>query len=261
MIFTHTINTEDKVRALSILLEEIEHANILNVENKNSKIEDLKSVCYEIDWHINQSIEFAKTNYLREERIILLIEHGKQLIKIQKTYEKELIKLGSKRDLENEYEINSAFDFELIPKNEITLLSNAIEIEKRIREALKETKFNNESKTLLEAISNENYYFYYEVGALFAQGFIKREVIKFGYVFYYKAIQFDKIEHLSEYIKEEVLKTEKSVRQYISATLNEKGKKNFYNSKNQMKNIIEFCKKNNYEITNDFKTRYEIFID
>jgi len=196
MIFTHTLNTKDKVHSLSTLLEEIEHASILKGENKNSKVEKLKSVCYEIDWHINQSIEFAKTNYLREERIVLLIEHSKRLRKIQKTYEKELIKLGSKRDLENEYEINDAFDFDLNPKKEIVLLSNAIEIEKRIREALNETKSNNENTP----VRNKNYYFYCDIGALFAQDFIRREIAEFGYVFSYKTIQFDKIEHLSKYI-------------------------------------------------------------
>lgn len=256
MIFNITLNTKDKVKSLAVLIEEIKLANILNIEDENLRIENLKSVCHEIDWHINKSIEFAKTTYLREERIALLIEHGKRLKISQKMYESELIKLGSKRDLQNEYEINKAFDFELNPKKEITLLPNAIEIEKRIRGTLEKVEFNNESKF----VSDENHYFYCEIGALFAQGFIKKEIEEFGYVFGYKNNRFEKVEHLSKFIKEDVLKTKKSVRQYVSATLYENGKKNFYDSKSQMKNIIEFCNQNNYKITDDFKSRYEKLI-
>lgn len=238
MIFTHTLNTKDKVRSLSILLEEIEHANILSLENKNSKIENLKSICYEIDWHINQSIEFAKTNYLREERIVLLIEHGKRLKKIQKTYEKELIKLSSKRDLENEYELNTAFDFDLNPKREIIPLENAVEIENRIRRAVSQIKkpFTEEA--------------WFKVGLCFAEGKMEKYLLNGVMNPNWSARKIAEELNLPECQK------------YFLGTLNNydstksNSSKNIFNNLNNIEKIIEYCNDNKISISESFRNRY-----
>jgi len=260
MIFTESLNTIDKVRSLSIFLGEINDLDILNISNDDLKINHLRSVCFDIDRYINIAIEFAKTNYLTEERIILLIQHAEKLKNKQNIFENELTKLGSPRNLEQEYEINSAFDFELEPKLEIKLLPNAIEIERRIRDSI--TKNNSDVNSNKNSYSKKPFPFYCEIGALFAQGFINRVVDKNrGYLFFYKDCSFEKIEHLSKYIKKDILNAEKEVRQYISSTLNKKGEKNFYSSEKKMNKILEFCKTNNYTVTIEFNKKYKNLID
>jgi hypothetical protein len=136
MIFINTLNTKDKVTSLATLIEEIKYANILNEADKKLKIKKLKSTCFDIDTFINEAIEYSKTIYLKEVKIYLLIEHGKRLKEIQKSFEIELENLGSKRDFQNEYELRAAFDFELKPINKIDYIENAHIIEKRIRTEL-----------------------------------------------------------------------------------------------------------------------------
>lgn len=243
MIFIYTLNTKDKVRSLSVLLEEIKHENVLHIENRESKIDALKSVCHEIDWHINQSIEFAKTNYLREERIVLLIEHGKRLKKLQSTFEKELIKLGSERDLENEYEINSAFDFELLPKKDHQQLPNSIEIEIRIREALKVLNSDKNNSTKDKA--------WFKIGLLLATGELKPLFEENNNNATQTALALvDKIG------------IKKTDRPYISDSIYDRGiSKNIYKRLDWMKAIVNHCEKENLIITSEFKTKYKVILD
>lgn len=98
---------------------------------------------------------------------------------------------------------------------------------------------------------------YCEVGSLFAQGFISKD----KEFFYYKEERFERKTELVKYIKAEVLKANKSVRQYVEATLNEKGQKDFYNSKGMMKKIIEYCKYKNIIITSEFQSKYNDLIN
>ena len=136
MIYNLTLNTKDKVNGLATLIEEIKGANILDKPDKKFKIEELKSTCFYIDNFILNSIEYYKREYLEEGRIQLLIEHGKRLKELQKSFETELIRLGSKRDLQNEYELKTAFDFNLDDGKKKPFLSNSVEIELRIKEEI-----------------------------------------------------------------------------------------------------------------------------
>lgn len=165
MIYINSLNEKDKVSVLATLLDEIKAANIFDNLNQEAKIEDLKSTCFIIDNFINQAIEYYKREYLEEERIILLIEHCKRLKEVQKSFEMELISLGSIRDLQNEYELKTAFDFKLTPMNSLkekALLPNAIEIEKRIKEAI-----NNHDFKTIKPYKNKPWF---KIGVLLATG-------------------------------------------------------------------------------------------
>lgn len=102
-----------------------------------------------------------------------------------------------------------------------------------------------------------NFPFYCKIGALFAQGFISKKTLKgIGSEYFYKEEKFNTPNQLSIYIKNEVLKTEKQVKQYINGTLKENAEKNFYNNKRLMKNTIEYCNENNIKITPEFLSKY-----
>jgi len=59
---------------------------------------------------------------------------------------------------------------------------------------------------------------------------------------------------LATYIQKDILKTEKSVRQYIDATLSgNNNKKDFYKNKKLNDNTINYCERNNIKIVEDFK--------
>jgi len=90
---------------------------------------------------------------------------------------------------------------------------------------------------------------YVEVGALFAQGFI----LKDKETFFYRTLKFTTCSALSIYIKNEVLNTENSVRQYVNDTINGHGQKNFTSNKTMMKNIVNFCKSKGYNIKKEFE--------
>jgi len=131
-----------------------------------------------------------------------------------------------------------------------------------------ESKFKEVLTNLIENI-NDNYlkyktentdevkgeYFYCQIGALFAQGFIKRETNKgIGATYFYKEKSFESINKLANHIKKEVLKTRRAVRQYIDATLSgNNNTKDFYKNKNLNENTISYCKTNNIKIVEDFK--------
>ena len=136
MIYINALNESDKVTSLATLLDEIKAANIFDKPDRKSKVESLKSTCFYIDNFILNSIEYYKREYLEEGRIQLLIEHGKRLKELQKSFETELIRLGSKRDLQNEYELKTAFDFNLDDGKKKPFLSNSVEIELRIKEEI-----------------------------------------------------------------------------------------------------------------------------
>ncbi|MFB9056663.1 hypothetical protein ACFFU9_07895 [Mariniflexile ostreae] len=103
-----------------------------------------------------------------------------------------------------------------------------------------------------ETITNPHFKklpFYCEIGALFAQGFI----YKIGFDYYYKEMKFESINKLSKHVEKEILKTNKSTRQWINDTVQNTGIKNFYASNNRMQNIIEYCEIKGIEIKPDFK--------
>jgi hypothetical protein len=190
MVYNLTLNTKDKVSALAVLIEEINEAETLEISDKKSKISGLKSTCLNIDFFINQAIEFSKINYLSEERIILLIEHCKDLKQIQKSFEKELVNLGSNRNFQNEKEIRTAFDFELEPKTEINFLLNAIEIEKRIRteiESCQTSMVKNQYENIF--INDKAYELFLTLHNLYKE----RKKYLADYSFLYQAMQKDNL--------------------------------------------------------------------
>lgn len=105
-----------------------------------------------------------------------------------------------------------------------------------------------------EIKSNKKQYpFYCQVGILFAKGQIQFKNQKF----YFCNKPFVSIAKLSKYIKEEVLKTDKSVRQYINDTIYNTGTKSFYKSYTMMKKIVDYCNDNSIEITTEFQDIYD----
>lgn len=143
---TQSLNTKDKIKALSIFISEIENSNSLELDSQQ-KINNLKRICFLIDQYINESIDFAKTTPLKSERIDMLISETIILKKIQFECEENLISLNSKRNILDENEIKVAFDFELDKKREIVFIDGADEIEKRIRVGI--------NKSLTPILKNE----------------------------------------------------------------------------------------------------------
>jgi len=139
--------------------------------------------------------------------------------------------------------------------------------EKQLNLKMKQVLKKNANKEQISKNYNDNKgtkYFpkpplqYLEIGSLFAQNYISEDKGRF----YYRKKCFDSKTEIEEHIKSEVLKNKKvAIRQYIGATLNKKGQKNFYQSKKMMKNIIEYCKLNNIEITEDFQSKYNDLVN
>lgn len=105
-----------------------------------------------------------------------------------------------------------------------------------------------------ESTTNKNHYpFYCKVGALFAKG----QILFKNQKYYYCNNSFISIAKLSNHIQNEVLKTNKTVRQYVNDTIYNTGRKNFYKSYTMMKNIVDYCNNKNIEITTEFQDIYD----
>ncbi|WP_396633607.1 hypothetical protein [Maribacter sp. R86514] len=121
---------------------------------------------------------------------------------------------------------------------------------------------NIKSVVLLEMnaiISNiQKHHFYCEIGALFAQDFIKKTTVRgLGATYFYQSKEFSSVNSLSDYIREEVLKTSQRVRPYIKDTLNNNGEKNLF-KKTQLNKIIEYCNEKKIVIAPDFQNKIDI---
>ncbi len=62
------------------------------------------------------------------------------------------------------------------------------------------------------------------------------------------------------FVKDEILKTSKSVRQYIDDTTKNEGAKNFYSLK-FMKKTIEYCNYHKIKVTEEYKSKYNSLKD
>lgn len=100
--------------------------------------------------------------------------------------------------------------------------------------------------------ANADFPKYCEIGSLFAQGYISKN----GFNFYYKELKFESAKKLAEYLKDEVLKIDTDVRQYINDTLTDNGQKNFYRSKGMIKKVFSYCEANNIKTTQFFQSKY-----
>ena len=108
------------------------------------------------------------------------------------------------------------------------------------------------SKKAVYRVDNiDEFPFYCQIGALFAQGFILQKKNNF----FYKNEQFDSISQLSKHIQG-VLKTKKETKPYINSTLTGYGIKNFYNSFIKMNRIIKYCEYQKIAITHDFENKF-----
>ncbi len=238
MIFYRALNTVDRVTSLATLIEEIKAFEILDESNRALKIERLKSICFDIDSFINRAVEYAKTTYLKEERIYLLIEHSKRLKEIQKAFEIELLSLGSKRDFQNEYELKTAFDFELDPIKPTQLLPNAIEIENRIKRAIKNHDF--------ETIKPYKDKAWFKIGVLLATGELKAIHIENG-----------KNATKTTMILVDKVGIKKTDRPYISDSIYNSGKtKNIHKRLGWMEKIIQHCREKEFIIDPSFTEEY-----
>lgn len=96
---------------------------------------------------------------------------------------------------------------------------------------------------------------YVKIGALFAQGFMKIE--KGNQPKYiYKNKEFDSRSQLAEYLKNQVLRSDIAVKQYVTATLNlaENSSKtnNFYKNLTLINNTISYCEEKGIEVSADY---------
>lgn len=92
---------------------------------------------------------------------------------------------------------------------------------------------------------------YVRVGALFAEGRIKKK----GFDFFFDGKKFKSANQLAKHLKDEVPNLPKSVRQVVGDTLNEVGKHNIYTLQ-RMKNTIKYCNQHNITIVNSFQSKY-----
>lgn len=110
-----------------------------------------------------------------------------------------------------------------------------------------------------EIPKDKSYPDYCLIGALFAQGLIRKQnIIETGnYKYFYEDLEFKDLKTFCDYLQTNILKKEIKIRQYVSDTLSESGIKNFYKSAIMMKNIIDYCNHNNITLTEEFKSKYE----
>ncbi|PWE00998.1 hypothetical protein [Marinilabilia rubra] len=104
--------------------------------------------------------------------------------------------------------------------------------------------------------------FYVKIGALFAQGCIKKSKSYFYLTENNtdtgteKETMFTTVSDLARAVQS-MLGTKKQVRQYINHTLNHQGTKNFYDSKRMMEKINLYCEENGIKTTPEFKERFD----
>lgn len=144
-----TLFGKDKIHNINNLVTKINGDYEIIKQNFKDEltIEYLKKQCLLIEEFILDVITYAKTTPLEEKRLRVLIWNVKSANSIQKKFEKKLIQLKDKRDIDIESAVFAAFDFELDDDNEykeIKYLPNALEIEERI---LNETGWEKEKRT------------------------------------------------------------------------------------------------------------------
>jgi hypothetical protein len=98
---------------------------------------------------------------------------------------------------------------------------------------------------------------YLEIGSLFAKGLIYEE----KGLLYFGEKKFERKVDINKEIRLTLQNKEVNFRQYVEATLNNKGQKNFYKSKLMMKKIIDHCKQEKIEITSNFLSKYDDLIN
>jgi hypothetical protein len=108
---------------------------------------------------------------------------------------------------------------------------------------------------IIQNIKQDNYYEYFEITILFAQGLIK---VLNGEKCSYKGIDFTNPLELEKYLKQNVIKEIEgkkpiNFRQYLRHTLTGSGTKNIYSNKNLMNKTHEYCKRKNINMTEEFK--------
>lgn len=260
--------------------KETENVKKLVIELKNIEKElvtmNLNTSFIPINENLNKSIEYkSKRNNLKTKfNSIFEILISKQVSSKNKYFEFSSFNNYKNRinelmsDFKTNYIDSNKIDFykdqligykEIIP-NDLLGLQDKISLSTKSKIRYSNNRKIEYLEGLLKTDKNKNlakpHPKYCEIGSLFAQGFIHKK----GFNFYYKELKFEDCSKLSRYLKNEILNIKTDIRQYIDGTLKEQTK-NFYKSKIMMRNIIDYCKFNNIEITEDFQSKYNDLVN
>jgi len=189
------------------------------------------------------------------EAFFIITDKRNKLLQIlvlqRKMYSKEITHKGLGEFNKIKNEIDQLFH-DVLDFKELSILDKYFTKTGQIGHRKKEGNKNELSLNLNTEIIEHN--FYCQVGALFAQGIINEIKDEF----YYFGKCFPNPNQLSKYIKEDILTTEKKIRQLISDTINDSsGQKNMYKSKTMMKNTIDYCNYKGLNIIEEFLNKYE----
>ncbi len=245
MLLLH-INEKDKIVALNVLKEELNDLDLINSNQETDiLVGNLKTGCRYIEDAIEKAIYFAKYRKdLRQQRQQLLIGQAKQLNVIKEQYEAKLIELGFERNEIEETNFEAAFDFELLPKRDLRLLPNSIEIENNIRKAIDEFIPKKEGAQVKDKS-------WFKIGVLLATGDL---------MVLYEKKNRNATQTTLELVDRIGIK--ETDRPYISDSIYNAGKsKNIYKRLDWMQAIVNHCKTENITITLDFMDKYKATLD
>jgi hypothetical protein len=192
---------------------------------------------------------------IKQHRVITQIEHLQEVnLVIRENLNKGLDSTGKKIK-----------DFVLLKLDDITFILKSIFyidiLKSPLKKPYQETYYKIENSTkqigTIQNIKEDNYYEYFEITILFAQGFIK--ALK-GEKCSYKDINFSNHLELEKHLKQNVIKEieEKksiNIRQYVRNTLTGSGIKNLYSNKNLMNKTFEYCKRKSINMTDEFQRK------
>lgn len=208
----------------------------------NEFAERLKMTCYFIDEKITSTIEYYQYNKASITEIEKAKDKCKDLSILLNKYKTELTKLGinTNKQLSFKKEVNDAFDFELT-ENTKELLPNYLEIEKEFSDCIHiETSTETIKQKSNKDKTKENWFI---IGVKFATG----------------EMQLMLKENNPPEVAE-ILGNKKGFRPYITSTLGTKKESLKYKDKNiytrkkaDIELILDYCKKNNLIVCQEFK--------
>lgn len=233
----------------SDLCDESDYETEYDWLDDKSKNEYLYKSLYNIESGLEDCFWYIAKNNIVDNRNLSIFEtYSKKLLRI-----KSIILHNIDTEYYNTYKserdlIEKMYDFDgdsdrSTEKEEVK--ERYLEIKNRIANL-----DNTENKK-----TSKKYYDYYEIGALFAQGFIYKK----GDDFYFKQKSFNNQSQLAKHIQIKVLKNKKSVRPYINQTLNDGTpiQKDFYNNPILIKNVIQYCKDKSIPIAKHYQTIFD----
>lgn len=204
----------------------------------------------EIENSYREVVQFSYQNYNSYKPVIAIshdiIESYANLNQVDQKFILEYYMLSVKN-----IEYNELFFFKNNNKNSYVLALNIYDI------FLLNIK-SDILKEMLKIKTNTFEHAYIEIGILLVQGHIKASTEKAkGKTYYYKNKSFPSGNKLSNFLKENIIENNISVRQYINDTFNDDNKTGTGKSLYQIKrfnSIISHCKINKIDILSEFYT-------